>query len=177
MTRSSPPLRVLVPHLGGGFGAGLRAWPPVILTALAARVVDRPVKLVLTRPQMFTSVGHRPETLQRLRLGSAREGRLMAIDHEATSTLGAADANVEPITMVTATAYACPNVATHDRQVRLNIPSPYSMRAPGTTQGNFALESALDELSYTLGMDRSSCGCAITPRSICGRACGGRAKH
>ncbi len=146
-------VRVLVPYLGGGFGAGVRAWPHVILTALAARVVDRPVKLVLTRPQMFTSVGHRPETLQRVRLGATREGQLVAIDHEATSTLGAQDANVEPITMVTATAHACPNVATHDRQVRLNIPSPSMMRAPGTTQGNFAFESALDELSYTLRID------------------------
>ena len=117
-------VRVLVPYLGGGFGAGLRAWPHVILTALAARVVDRPVKLVLTRPQMFTSVGHRPQTLQRVRLGATREGRLVAIDHSATSTLGAADANVARVTMVTATAYAYPSVATHDRQVRLNIPSP-----------------------------------------------------
>jgi CO/xanthine dehydrogenase Mo-binding subunit len=70
-------VRVLVPYLGGGFGAGLRAWPHVILTALAARVVGRPVKLVLTRPQMFTSVGHRPESLQRVQLGAAREGRLV----------------------------------------------------------------------------------------------------
>jgi xanthine dehydrogenase YagR molybdenum-binding subunit len=148
-----PSVRVLVPYLGGGFGAGLRAWPHVILAVLAARVVDRPVKLVLTRPQMFTSVGHRPQTVQRLRLGARRDGRLVAIDHEGTSTLGAQDANVEPITMVTGTAYACPNVATHDRQVRLNIPSPYSMRGPGVTQGNFALESALDELSWKLRID------------------------
>ncbi|HWG63013.1 MAG TPA: molybdopterin cofactor-binding domain-containing protein, partial [Streptosporangiaceae bacterium] len=63
-------VRVLVPYLGGGFGAGLRVWPHVILAALAARVVARPVKLVLTRPQMFTSVGHRPQTLQRVRLGA-----------------------------------------------------------------------------------------------------------
>jgi xanthine dehydrogenase YagR molybdenum-binding subunit len=146
-------VRVLVPDLGGGFGAGLRAWPHVILTALASRIVDRPVKLVLTRPQMFTSVGHRPATLQHLRVGATREGRLVAIDHEGTSTLAIADDNVEPITLATSIAYACPNVATHDRQVRLNIPSPGSMRAPGTVQGHFALESALDELSYELGID------------------------
>jgi CO/xanthine dehydrogenase Mo-binding subunit len=146
-------VRVLVPYLGGGFGAGLRAWPHVILTALASRVVDRPVKLVLTRPQMFTSVGHRPATLQRLRVGATREGRLVAIDHEGASTLAIGDENVEPITLATSIAYACPNVATHDRQVRLNIPTPGSMRAPGTVQGHFALESALDELSYELGID------------------------
>ena len=146
-------VRVLIRYLGGGFGAGLKAWPHVILTALAARVVNRPVSLVLTRPQMFTSVGHRPEARQRVQLGATREGRLVAIDHEGTSTLGIADTNLDFITRVTGHAYACPNVATHDRQVRLNIPSPGSMRAPGTVEGHFALESALDEVSYELRID------------------------
>jgi xanthine dehydrogenase YagR molybdenum-binding subunit len=147
-------VRALVPYLGGGFGAGLRTWPHVILTVLAARVTGRPVKLVLTRPQMFTSVGHRPATRQRVRLGATRDGRLVAVDHESTSTIGALDdGGVEPVTQVTGNAYACPNVATHDRRARLHIPSPHWMRAPGTAQGNFAVESALDELSYTLGID------------------------
>jgi CO/xanthine dehydrogenase Mo-binding subunit len=147
-------VRVLVPYLGGGFGAGLRVWPHVILTALAARIVGRPVKLVLTRPQMFTSVGHRPETQQRVRLGATSDGRLVAVDHESTSTIGAVDdGGVEPVTQVTGNAYSCPNVATRDRRARLHIPSPHWMRGPGTTQGNFAVESALDELSYTLGID------------------------
>jgi xanthine dehydrogenase YagR molybdenum-binding subunit len=91
--------------------------------------------------------------VQRLRVGATRDGRLVALDHEGTSTLATEDANVEPITLATSIAYACPNVATHDRQVRLNIPSPGSMRAPGTVQGHFALESALDDLSYELGID------------------------
>lgn len=82
-------VRVLVPYLGGGFGAGVRTWSHVILTALAARVVGRPVKLVLTRPQMFTSVGHRPETRQRVRLGATCDGRLVAVSHESISTIGA----------------------------------------------------------------------------------------
>ena len=147
-------VRVLVPYLGGGFGAALRAWPHVILTALAARVVGRPVKLVLTRPQMFTSAGHRPETLQRVRLGATRDGRLVAVDHESTATLGAlGDGGLEPVTQVTTNAYSCPNVATHERRAWLHIPIPYWMRAPGRVQGHFAVESALDELSYTLGID------------------------
>jgi xanthine dehydrogenase YagR molybdenum-binding subunit len=146
-------VRVLIPYLGGGFGAGLRVGPHVILTALAARSVNRPVKLVLTRPQMFTSIGHRPETEQRLRLGATRDGRLLAIDHEGTSTLGTEEANIEPITMVTPLTYDCPNVATHDRQVRLSIPNPGWLRAPGKVEGHFAIESALDELSYRLGID------------------------
>ena len=146
-------VRVLVPYLGGGFGAGLRAWPHVILAALAARLVQRPVKLVLTRPQMFTSIGHRAQSRQRVRLGSKRDGRLVAIDHEGTSTLAIEDFNIDPITMATGSAYACPNVATHDRLVRLNISSPGAMRGPGKVEGNFAIESALDELSYELAID------------------------
>ena len=150
---SESDVRVLVPYLGGGFGAGLRAWPHVILAALAARLVQRPVKLVLTRPQMFTSIGHRAQSRQRVRLGSKRDGRLVAIDHEGTSTLAIEDFNIDPITMATGSAYACPNVATHDRLVRLNISSPGAMRAPGKAEGNFAIESALDELSYELAID------------------------
>ena len=150
---SESDVRVLVPYLGGGFGAGLRAWPHVILAALAARLVQRPVKLVLTRPQMFTSIGHRAQSRQRVRLGSKRDGRLVAIDHEGTSTLAIEDFNIDPITMATGSAYACPNVATHDRLVRLNISSPGAMRGPGKVEGNFAIESALDELSYELAID------------------------
>ena len=146
-------VRVLVPYLGGGFGAGLRTSPHTILAVLAARIANRPVKLVLTRPQMFTSVGHRPQTAQRLRLGATRDGRLVAIDHEGTSTVGTEEANFGTLTMVTPLTYACPNVATHDRQVQLNIPNPGAMRAPGKAEGNFAIESALDELAYELAMD------------------------
>jgi CO/xanthine dehydrogenase Mo-binding subunit len=147
-------VRVLVPYLGGGFGAGLRVWPHVILAALAARVAGRPVKLALTRPQMFTSVGHRPQTRQRVRLGATRDGRLTAVDHASTATIGALDdGGVEPVPQTSGNAYSCPNVATHDRRARLHIPSPHWMRAPGAAQGNFAMESALDELSYTLAID------------------------
>jgi xanthine dehydrogenase YagR molybdenum-binding subunit len=150
---SEESVRVLAPYIGGGFGAGLRAWPHTMLTAVAARVVARPVKLVLTRPQMFNSVGHRPETLQRLRLGATRTGRLVAMDHEGISTRGIVDSNIEPITLSTPSTYACPNVATHDTHVLLNIPAPCAMRGPGAVEGNFAIETALDELSHQLQID------------------------
>jgi CO/xanthine dehydrogenase Mo-binding subunit len=146
-------VRVLAPFVGGGFGAGLRVWPHVILAALAARTVNRPVKLVLTRPQMFTSVGHRPTTKQHVKLGATCSGALVAVDHEATASVALEDDNVELVAYGTAAAYACPNLQTRDRQVRLNVACPGSMRAPGTAQGNFALESAIDELAYTLAMD------------------------
>jgi CO/xanthine dehydrogenase Mo-binding subunit len=147
-------VRVLAPYVGGGFGAGLRIWPHTILAALAARAVGRPVKLALTRPEMFTGVGHRPNTVQHLRIGATREGDLVAIDHEGTSTASLVGNDpLYPLTVGTTTAYACPNVAGRDKRVRLNIPPIAHMRAPGEAEGNFALESLLDELSYELGMD------------------------
>ncbi|MFI9645108.1 xanthine dehydrogenase family protein molybdopterin-binding subunit [Streptomyces sp. NPDC052040] len=146
-------VRVLVPFVGGGFGSGLRVWPHVILTAMAARLTKRPVKLVLTRPQMFTSVGHRPSGVQWLSVGVTRDGDLVALDHRSLSSLSMEDNDYEPYTAGTAFAYACPHVITQDQQARINVAVPTSMRAPAEAQGNFALESALDELAWTLGMD------------------------
>ena len=146
-------VRVHAPYIGGAFGAGLFVWQHVILAVLAARAVGRPVKLVLTRPQMFTGVGHRPGSVQTIRMGARRDGELVAIEHASTNSAAIAHASIEPITGATARSYACANVATTDRQRRLNIPLPGSMRGPGHAQGNFALESAIDELAYELGLD------------------------
>lgn len=146
-------VRVLAPYVGGGFGAAIMVWPHVILTALAARTTGRPVKLVLTRPEMFTGVGHRTRTVQHVRLGADRSGHLTALEHEAKSSVAVDADNYEPVAADSATAYACINVDARDTQARLNIPLPTSMRAPGQAQGNFALESALDELAYAIDMD------------------------
>jgi CO/xanthine dehydrogenase Mo-binding subunit len=146
-------VRVLSPYMGGGFGAGLRNWPHVVLAALAARTVDRPVKLVLTRPQMFTGIGHRPPTVSRLRLGLTRDGELTAIDLSSVSPVAMERGVRYRVGPRAADAYACPNLAAHDRHVRLNISTPAHMRAPGTAEANFALESALDELAVELHMD------------------------
>jgi CO/xanthine dehydrogenase Mo-binding subunit len=146
-------VRVHAGYLGGAFGAGLLVWPHVTLTALAARSVGRPVKLVLTRPQMFTGIGHRPNTVQTLRLGARCDGEVVAIDHGSTVSAAIEDENFQRVTGITANAYACPDVSPRDRRRRLNIPPAGWMRAPSEAPGNFALESALDELSYTLGMD------------------------
>ncbi|GIF77698.1 xanthine dehydrogenase family protein molybdopterin-binding subunit [Asanoa siamensis] len=146
-------VRLLIPFLGGGFGAGLRLWSHTVLTALAARVLDRPVKLVLSRPQMFTSVGHRAASRQRIRLGARSDGRLVAIDHDALAANGIGDNLPSPIVAGTPSAYACDNLATHERRVHLNIPYTGFMRAPGAIEEHFALESALDELAGRLGVD------------------------
>jgi xanthine dehydrogenase YagR molybdenum-binding subunit len=146
-------VRVHAPYVGGAFGAGLFVWQHVILTVLAARAVGRPVKLVLTRPEMFTGVGHRPSSVQTIRMGARRNGELVAIEHVSTNSAAIVHASIEPISGATARSYACANVATTDRQRRLNIPLPGSMRGPGHAQGNFALESAIDELAYELALD------------------------
>ena len=146
-------VRVLVPFVGGGFGAGLRAWPHVTLAALAARLTKRPAKLALTRAQMFTSVGHRPAAVQQLSLGATRDGQLTAIEHVATSSIGMSDELINLITHGTQSAYACPNVSTRAIQIRQSIPTPGWMRAPGEAEGSFAMESAIDELAYELGID------------------------
>ncbi|MCM3901913.1 MAG: xanthine dehydrogenase family protein molybdopterin-binding subunit [Pyrinomonadaceae bacterium] len=146
-------VRVLVPFVGGAFGAGLRVWPHVQLVAIAARITKRPVKLVLTRAQMFTSIGHRPNTIQQLSIGASRDGQLSAIEHLSKSSIGMADELINLITHGTPTAYACPNVSTRARQIRQSIPIPGWMRAPGEAEGSFALESAIAELSYALKID------------------------
>ncbi len=146
-------VRVVVPFVGGAFGAGLRAWPHVVLAALAARQVDRPVKLALTRAQMFTSVGYRPATVQRVRLAASRTGGLAAISHEVTEPTAIGDDHRENPVRATPVLYACPSMTTRFRQVRLNVPTPTWMRGPGEAQGVFALECAMDELAVTLDID------------------------
>jgi xanthine dehydrogenase YagR molybdenum-binding subunit len=146
-------VRVLAPFVGGGFGAGLRVWSHTVLTVMAAREVKRPVKLVLTRPQMFNSVGHRPNSVQHIKIGATAEGDLVAIEHRSISSVAMKDDDYEPVSFGSAVSYACPNALTRDRQARLNIPCPGSMRAPAEGQGNFALESAIDEAANAIGMD------------------------
>jgi CO/xanthine dehydrogenase Mo-binding subunit len=146
-------VRVLTPYVGGAFGAGLRVWPHVTLAALGARAAGRPVKLVLTRPQMFTSLGYRPGSRQRVRIGASATGQLIALEHQARSPLSAAGDFYNPVASGTAEAYACPHVVTRDRQVRLHVRQPSWMRAPGHAEGSFALESAIDELAYRLAID------------------------
>jgi len=120
---------------------------------MAAREVGRPVKLVLTRRQMFGPVGGRPRTEQRVTLGVSKDGVLTAIRHHSKSTTSTLEDWVEPATNQTRLLYACPNVETQYDLVRVNVGSPTFMRAPGESTGTFALESAMDELAYALKMD------------------------
>jgi xanthine dehydrogenase YagR molybdenum-binding subunit len=139
--------------VGGAFGSALQVWPHEVAAIVAAKVVKRPVKLMLSRADMFTSVGYRPHTWQKIGIGASADGKLVGITHEAigqTSTYE--DFNEQP-TGVSKSTYACPNVNTKYRLTALDIGSPTWMRGPGEATGAFALESALDELSYALNID------------------------
>ena len=146
-------VRVISRFVGGGFGCKGTPWSHVGLAALSARVLKRPVKLVLTRQQMFSLVGHRPKTIQHLVLAADRAGKLLAMRHEVWSETSRFDDFVEPSAVQTRMLYACPNVATSHRLLRLDIPTPTFMRAPGESTGTFALESAMDELAAALKLD------------------------
>jgi xanthine dehydrogenase YagR molybdenum-binding subunit len=146
-------VRVISHYVGGGFGSKGSTWSHVVLAAVAAKAAGRPVKLMVTRPQMFSLVGHRPQTWQRVSLGADGGGKLVAIKHEVWSETSRFDEFVEPAAVQTRMLYACPSIATTHRLVRLDIPTPTFMRAPGEATGTFALESAMDELAYALKMD------------------------
>ncbi len=146
---------VICPFVGGGFGCKGNTWPPVSLAAMAARRVGRPVKLELTREQMFTSNGYRPRTIQRVRLGADRDGKLVAVRHDGLTQMSRPELGEfsEPVGLASRMLYACDNISTSHRLVSVNQGLPTYMRAPGEASGNFALESAMDELAIALNMD------------------------
>ncbi len=146
-------VRVIAHFTGGGFGSKGGAWSHETLAAMAAKRVGRPVKLMLTRRQMFGPTGGRPRTVQHVTLGAKRDGTLTAIRHYSTSNTSTLEDWIEPALSQTRMLYASPNIETQYDVVRINVGSPTFMRAPGESTGTFALESAMDELAYALGMD------------------------
>jgi len=148
-------VRAICPFVGGGFGCKGNTWGHVGLAAMAAGVVNRPVKLVLDRSQMFSSNGYRPRTIQHLRLGADAEGRLMALMHDGLTSMShpALSEFAEPVGLISEMLYASPSAAVTHRLVALNAPLPTYMRAPGEASGSFALESAMDELAAALKLD------------------------
>ncbi|GIH17526.1 xanthine dehydrogenase [Rugosimonospora africana] len=147
-------VRVLAEHIGGGFGVkGGNPRPAVVLAAMAARHVGHPVKVALTRQHQFANVGYRTPTIQRVRLGADASGQLTAIGHDAISQSSEVQEFAEQTAVLTRWMYAGPHRRTTHRLVRLDVPTPAWMRAPGETPGSFALESALDELAMAGGWD------------------------
>ena len=146
-------VRVIDQFVGGGFGCKGTPWSHVALAAMAAKVVNRPVKLVVTRPQMFSLVGHRPHTIQNIALGCDAEGKLTAIRHDVINETSRFDEFVEPSALQTRMLYASPNASTSHKVVKIDAPTPTFMRAPGESSGTFAIESAMDELAYAAKID------------------------
>lgn len=147
-------IRVIARFLGGGFGCkGQLWWPWMFWAMLASKKTGRPVRLELTRAQMFTLVGRRQETVQDVALGFSADGRLTGIEHHALAQTSTHADYSDSIAVYSRFLYACANVTTTHRLVRTNEPQPVPMRAPGTAPGTFALESAFDEAAERLGID------------------------
>jgi xanthine dehydrogenase YagR molybdenum-binding subunit len=146
-------VRVISPFVGGAFGSALRAWPHVTIAALAARRVGRPVRIELSRRECYTSIGFRPHTEQRVALGARRDGRLTAVIAEVSAQTSFYEEHAEETVNAARATYACPNVLTRYRLVRMHTNTPTSMRAPGQVSGAFALECAMDELAVRLAVD------------------------
>ncbi len=146
--------RVVSRLLGGGFGCKGQLWFPwLLLTMLAAKRTGRPVRLELTRAQMFTLVGRRSATVQDIALAADAQGRLTAINHRVLAQTSTHAEYADPVGMVSQWIYRCPNVSTAHRLARTNEPHPIPMRGPGEAPGSFALESAMDELADQLDLD------------------------
>ena len=146
-------IHIRSPFLGGGFGSKGIAVGPQILGIMAARLVGRPVKLVLGREQMYGPVGHRSATRQTMRIGADRDGTLTAIAHHAKISTSTFDDFYEPAADASHPLYASPAIATSHEAVRIDIGTPLFMRAPGEATGSIALESALDEAAWACRMD------------------------
>ncbi|HEY0048324.1 MAG TPA: xanthine dehydrogenase family protein molybdopterin-binding subunit [Pyrinomonadaceae bacterium] len=146
-------VRIVTPHIGGGFGSKGGMWGNLILAAIAAKAVNRPVKLALTRQQMFNSVGLRQRNRQHLRLAATKDGKLIALAHK-TTTHSAINAEfLEPCGDCSKLMYDVPNSLISYRVVPMNIILPTYTRGPGKSTGSFALESAIDELAHALEID------------------------
>ncbi|WP_027133108.1 xanthine dehydrogenase family protein molybdopterin-binding subunit [Geminicoccus roseus] len=145
-------VRVLSPFVGGAFGSGLRPQYQLFLAVMAALDLKRAVRVTLSRDQMFT-FSYRPETIQKVTLGADREGRLQAVRHEAIAGTSTFEDHQEVVVNWSGLAYRCPNASFDYRLAKLNTYTPADMRAPGATLGVYALEAAMDELSYAAGID------------------------
>ena len=147
-------INVVCEFLGGGFGGKSWSWPHTLLAALAAKGVSRPVRLQLTRAQMYSMVGHQAATVQTIALGADRDGRLTGIRHDSVNPTSSFDDYVEYAAMASRHLWgASGGIATSHRVVYVNRNSPVVLRAPMEAQGHFALECAMDELAYATGVD------------------------
>lgn len=146
-------VRLISPYIGGGFGSKALALAHGAIAAMAAKMVSRPVKLVVTRKQTFTAFGGRPATRQTIALGATKEGKLLSIVHRGANETSVDGMMVEPLGSVTSIMYATPNFSSRQNVVRVNTVLPGALRAPGENPSAFGIECAIDELAYEIGID------------------------
>jgi xanthine dehydrogenase YagR molybdenum-binding subunit len=146
-------VKVVATFVGGAFGNALHSWPHESAAIIAARVVNRPVKLMLTREQMFTMVGYRPYTWQKIGMSATADGKITAITHESVGQTSTFEEFTESTLAQTRMMYQSPNLTTRYRLAAVDVNSPIWMRGPGEATGAFALESAMDEMAYQLNLD------------------------
>jgi xanthine dehydrogenase YagR molybdenum-binding subunit len=147
-------INVVSRFLGGGFGGKAYVWPHTLLTALAAKVLNRPVRLQLTRAQMYSMVGHQPATIQTIALGAGEDGKLTGIRHDSISPTPVFDSYIEYAALCSRSLWAASGgIATNHKVVHVNRNTPTPLRSPHEALGHFALESAMDELAYAIGVD------------------------
>jgi len=139
--------------IGGAFGSGSPLWPYAKAALIGSKMIGKPLKVVIDREQMFTMVGYRSPTVQKLGLGASADGKLVGMTHEATAETATYQQFSEGITALTQFIYDCPNVNTSYKLAKLDLSVPTYTRGPGETVGAYALESAMDELAFALNMD------------------------
>ncbi|HEY2467546.1 MAG TPA: xanthine dehydrogenase family protein molybdopterin-binding subunit [Terracidiphilus sp.] len=156
MVLGVPPekINVVCHFLGGGFGGKGYVWPHTLMAALAANVLKRPVRVQLTRAQMYSMVGHQPASIQTISLGAGRDGRLNGIRHDSITPTSVFDNYIEYAALSSRSAWrASGGISTNHKIVHVNRNTPTALRAPHEALGHFALESAMDELAYATGID------------------------
>ena len=146
-------IQVISRFMGSGFGGKLFPWPHSLMAAIASRQLVRPVKVYVPRDLMFTAVGHRPETQQRIRIGAQKDGKLVSLHQDYRNHTSLGDDFRENCGEATPFLYSTPNLLVTSALVRRNVGAPTPMRGPGAVPGLFAVESAMDELAVQLGMD------------------------
>ena len=146
-------VHVVCPFVGGAFGSKGFQWSHTLLAAAAAKLVQRPVKLTFSRPQMFDSAGQRARTEQKFSMGTGQDGKLIALRHATTTHSSPVSEYTEACGNMSRMLYSCPNIDVSHRLLKLNITTPCPMRAPGEAPGVFALECAIDEMAHKLDLD------------------------
>ena len=146
-------VRIITQFIGGAFGSAFNTWPHSIAALIGSRKVGKPLKLMLTRPEMFTMVGYRPQAIQKISMGAGKDGKLFGITHDAVAMTSTYREFTEGIVNATRSLYNFPNVNTRYKVFPLDISEPTWMRGPGETTGAYALECAMDEMAYAVNMD------------------------